>query len=64
MAVIIRLPEADSGSNLHLLASVNTDTSLFHKDVICGLLGSKGRDSAVVAGFSDYLVHLVVTDFN
>ena len=55
---------ADSGSNLHLPASVNTDTSLFHKDVTCGLLGSKGRGSAVVAEFSDYSIHSVVTDFN
>ena len=54
---------ADRGSNLHLLASVNTDTSLFQRDVNTGLLGSKGKGSAAVAEFSDYLLHLVM-DFN
>ena len=54
---------ANRGPDFPLLASVNTDTSLFQRDETFGLRGSKGTSSAVVAGFSDYLLHLVM-DFN
>ena len=64
LAVIIQLPAARISSNLHLRASVNTNTSLFHKDVTCDLQGSEEKGFAVVASLSDYLVRLVATDFN
>ena len=64
LAVIVQLPAADISSNLHLRASVNTDTSLFHKDVTCGLQDSEEKGFAAVAGLSGYLVRSVATDFN